>query len=167
MYDPLLKQLILWDRAPASSLLGTARHEGLHQFLDSLMESPPLWFNEGLAEYVAFGKSERGRWNPGAIAQTHLQYVRDLQHDAQFDLRTFLYGSRGAFMKEGVRNYARGWAFMHFLRHTEAGRKIFERSWKAFLSTPSPHKALEQAFEGVDFVRLWAQFKSYASATLR
>jgi hypothetical protein len=158
LYDPTLKQLILWNRTPEEDLLKTARHEGLHQFIDSVIGTPPLWFNEGLAEYFSYGSMERGQWVPGGKAMRHRKEVQQ-----PFNLRQFLYLSNGEFMADPNLNYARAWAWMHFLRENEDGRMLFERFWKAFGDEPSPHRALDEALEGVNLSSVHAVFRDHVS----
>lgn len=64
---------VVWD-APGSPLTALT-HEYAH--LTSRHDSPPLWFREGLAEYLAEIGSAGGAQLPGRVLLHHLQGLRD------------------------------------------------------------------------------------------
>ncbi len=55
-FDPLFKQLFLFQYPKLSDTRLVLYHEGFHQYLDGILEvKPPQWFNEGVADF--FGPS--------------------------------------------------------------------------------------------------------------
>ncbi|MCZ6787691.1 MAG: tetratricopeptide repeat protein [Planctomycetota bacterium] len=158
LYSPVLKQLLIWNLPKREAMMRTVRHEGFHQYLDRIMDDPPLWFNEGLAEYYETAEVKDGRWNLGAKRADHL---RTLRLGTQ-PLKVFLLLNSRAFMAGARRNYAQAWAFIQFLRHgTSANRKLFERFWEAFKTIPESRKAIRHALDGRDLVALDREFRKH------
>lgn len=158
LYSADLKQLLIWNLPRRDEMLRTIRHEGFHQYLDRIMEDPPLWFNEGLAEYYevvetnATGDSRFGKARP--------EHLRTLAN-GRIPLATFLYESDRAFMAAATQHYAQAWAFVHFLRHAPEGPPLFERFWDAFKTIPGHRKAVDHALEGTTLVALELHFREH------
>src|SRR5688572_16035759 len=115
LYSPVLKQLLIWNVPRREDMVRTIRHEGFHQFLDRIMENPPTWLNEGMAEFWETAKHEQGKLVGG---QTRREHVATLVRgrSALPKLKDFVYGSAGDFYEFAQLRYAQGWALVHFLR---------------------------------------------------
>ena len=159
LYSSALKQLLVWNLPIRAQMLQTVRHEGLHQYLDFLMDNPPLWFNEGLAEYYELATDEGGIWSEGQI---NAQHVTLLSSSSAPNLSVFLHQDRESFYADPHLHYATSWAFIHFLRHTSPeNRELFDALFNAFMENQSNQKAMDQAFTGVDLAALDREFRDY------
>ena len=115
LYTPLLKQLLIWEQPRRSDMLETIRHEGFHQYLDRVMASPPVWFNEGMAVYHENGESVDGKMTFGHIQR---RYVRLLSNRGLMPIKKFLTSGPGLFYEDGHRSYGQGWLLVHMMQHT-------------------------------------------------
>lgn len=165
LYHTLLKQFLIWNLPEREQMMQTVRHEGFHQYLDRIMEDPPAWFNEGLAEYYEIAKVQRGKWRLGEPHKYHLDVLRpEKKGKGIMPLREFLYRDHPTFMKTATHHYAQAWAFIQFLRHsTREHKELFERFWNAFKTIPSSKPALDHALEGVDLKSLEADFRAHVA----
>ena len=96
---------------------GTVYHEYMHQVVDNTMESSPLWFNEGLAEYyTSFSVTTDGqRASLGKVLPWHVLLLRQqwvplatllaVTHESP------LYNEKN---RMGV-FYSESWALVHYL----------------------------------------------------
>jgi hypothetical protein len=147
MYSSLLKQLLISSHLSAEQLARTIRHEGFHQYLDRVVESPPRWFNEGLAEYYEAAVTTAGRWEMGRVADVHLAQLRA---KGLVPLRILFSESVGEFMANAQQRYAQSWAVIHFLRHSSREREeLFEGILQSLIAHPDPEVALEKALGGL------------------
>jgi len=141
LYIPALRQLFIWNLPEREAMMKTVRHEGFHQYLHRIMDDPPLWFNEGLAEYFEEAKIVSGKWTTGATRYDHLDWLKP-----PLPLKDFLYLDRKSFMANAGPSYAQGWAFIHFLLHTtRENRQLFDRFWDSFKKIPSHAEAIRTA----------------------
>jgi hypothetical protein len=160
LYMPVLKQLLIWNLPTRADMMRTVRHEGFHQYLDRLMDDPPLWFNEGNAEYYETAEMSAGQWRLGRVRTDHLATLsRGLM-----PLVPFLYRGRLEFLTQAGPHYAQSWAFIHFLRHSTANnKKLFDAFWDAFKSVPDHTAALDKVLVAVDLEKLEADFKAHVA----
>lgn len=157
-YSPSIRQLFIWNVPSRDQMMRTVRHEGFHQYLDHIMDDPPLWFNEGLAEYYEISQRVHGRWKLGEVHKAHLPTLEK----GLFPLETFLYQDKKPFMLKAPANYAQSWAFIHFLRHsTKENKKIFKDLWEAFKSTPSKKAAMDKVFGSLDMGAMQKAFEEH------
>ena len=96
---------------------GTVYHEYMHQVVDNTMDSSPLWFNEGLAEYyTSFSVTDDGqRASLGKVLPWHILRLREqwtplatvlaVTHDSP------MYNEKD---RMGV-FYAESWVLLHYL----------------------------------------------------
>jgi tetratricopeptide (TPR) repeat protein len=142
-YAPALRQLFIWNLPEREDMMRTVRHEGFHQYLHRIMDDPPLWFNEGLAEYFEEAKVVSGKWTTGEPRRDHLAM---LAMRAPQPLRDFLFLDDRGFMANASANYAQAWAFMQYLLHTSReNRQLFDRFWDSFKKIPAHAEAIRAA----------------------
>lgn len=161
VYSPEVKQLLIWNLPDPAARLRTTVHEGFHQYLDAVTRGAPVWFNEGLAEYYELAETKDGRFQTGQINRDHLA---QLKRDGVEPLVNFVRFNDALFRAKGqeTRNYAQGWAFVHFLQHgTREQRAIFDTLFRLLGEGATPGSAVFQAFEGVDFDALDAAFLAH------
>jgi tetratricopeptide (TPR) repeat protein len=158
MYQPLLRQLLIWNAPQRALMMKTIRHEGFHQYAHRLMPSPPTWFNEGLAEYFESAEtvSDLGRSRPDHLKQLEAG-MRPLQELLGLTPPEF-------YNENALVHYAQAWALIHFLRHgPEANHKLFERMWETFKKVPAPGEATRLAVQGVDLVQFDKDFRRHVA----
>lgn len=162
LYSPVLKQLLIWNVPRREDMVKTIRHEGFHQFLDRVMQDPPVWFNEGMAEYWEGARREDGHLRGGQLQPQHLATLR---RDAKSlpKLRDLVYGARADFYAHAQQRYAQGWSLVHFLLEgPAANRRIFQVLWESLSSGDCSRKAaLDKAFAGVDWTRLQTDYQAW------
>jgi len=155
MYSPFLKQLLVLRSDPLDEFHRTARHEGFHQVLDSVMAAPPLWVNEGLAEYFAGLKAPDGRWDDGRVLDSRLRTLRTSGRslrDKLVPLQVFVRFSQPQFMQDGRWNYAQAWALIHYLKHSSVENEdALETLLAELLKGTSHDAAIDRAFRGRDW----------------
>jgi len=160
LYVGSLRQLFIWNLPEREEMLQTVRHEGFHQYLHRIMDDPPLWFNEGLAEYFEEAKVVQGKWTTGAPRPDHLKRLGLPQ-----PLREFLFLDDRAFMGNATANYAQAWAFIHFLLHTSReNRQLFDRFWDSFKRIPNHAEAIRAALLDRTPDSLDAAFRAHVDA---
>ena len=164
LYIPSLKQLLIWNLPDREMMMRVVRHEGFHQYLDRLMAQPPLWFNEGLAEYYERAERVQGRWVFGQVHADHVRYLKE-SGALKAPLDDFLYMEGRDFQKNPAANYARSWAFIHFLRHsTRENSRLFESLFEELQSGMPAREALNRVFGEVDLDELKDEFEAYVRA---
>lgn len=165
LYSPTLKQLLVWNLPDREEMMRTVRHEGFHQYLDTVMEEPPPWFNEGMAEYYEVGEVRGGVLETGQAHPEHVAYLREHVADLR-SIEEIVGLDADTFYATARASYAESWALVHFLRHSSRRNAwLFRRIFDA-LREPgrSPREALRIALAGVDLDRLEAEFRAYVSS---
>ncbi len=133
LYNPALRQLLIWNVPDRAQMLRTVRHEALHQYLDRLNSRVPNWLNEGIAEYFERLGGATRRPELGAVSAEHLRALRvALDEPGRLrlsPLRDFIDISDADFYGSSfARSYAQSWAIVHFLRHeSDQSRARFAR----------------------------------------
>ena len=164
LYDRLVQQLLIWNLPEREEMMRTVRHEGFHQYLHRVIESPPLWFNEGLAEYFEAAETVRGKLRTGFVPREHLKSLRE---QGAVPFSELLEVDDAAFMRDPARHYASGWAAIQFLLETTPDReKLFRKFWAAYRDHPSRRKANGAALEGLDPKRLDEEFQRFVGGML-
>lgn len=168
MYSNYLKQLLVLDSEPRETFMHTVRHEGFHQYFDSILDDPPIWLNEGLAEYFAASRTPQKTWRDGRTNEGRLAHLRSRPTvglapiEKLKPLRDFIIVSHTLFMAEGPDNYAQAWAFVHYLRHSTVENKgRFKTLMDELLAGSTNEAALDRAFDGVDWKALDRELKAH------
>ncbi|MBL8803655.1 MAG: hypothetical protein JNN27_16765 [Planctomycetes bacterium] len=167
VYHPGLRQLIVWNAPKRGELFDTVRHEGLHQFLDSWLDDPPVWLNEGLAEYYENAQFQRGA---ASEIRPRAQYLELLvaRGPAALDLAALLRTTPAAFYEDPPLNYARAWAFVHFLLgSTRENRALFDALIEELAGGASADAAVKKIFATVDVKLLEAALHEHVRALKR
>ena len=163
-YIPMLQQLLIWNLPDRAAMMRTVRHEGFHQYLDRVMDDPPIWLNEGLAEYYEIARREGGGWNFGKIHKSHMRELR--KPDIRLaPLDEFLYQGAAAFYADPDLHYSQSWAFIHFLRHgPRKYKQCFKKLFEGLQGDLSAREVLDAVFGGIDLGRLEEEFEAYVEA---
>ena len=165
LYSPVLKQLLIWNLPNRTDMLRTIRHEGFHQYLDTLAKDVPPWLNEGMAEYYQGSRSALGRPSPGRLQPRHLRSLALMRGKGRVPVEELTRMPYPKFYANPINNYAQGWALVHFLRRsTRRNRAIMDRLLQG-LKAGKPYDAVrKEAFAGVDMKHLDAKFWEYVRA---
>ncbi len=161
IYSPALRQLLIWNLPDREEFRQTIRHEGFHQYFDRIAGRPPIWLDEGLAEYYEIASVEDGKWAEG---QPHPLNVRILTSGAfeAVPIASFVRIARSDFYARGAASYAQAWALVHFLRNGGAGpKRIFDSLFEKLAAGDPNRAALDAAFESVDFASLERDFAAH------
>jgi tetratricopeptide (TPR) repeat protein len=139
-------------------------HEYVHQIVNNSMAEPPLWFNEGLAEYYStFEVEDNQKAYLGRLISNHLAYLRQ---EKMLPLKTlFEVGHDSPYYNEGQKRsvfYAQSWLLVHYLMLGANGQRLPQLTrFLELLAAGSPNeKAFTQAFQ-TNFETIEKELKSY------
>jgi len=153
IYSLILKQLLIWNLPDRESMMKTVIHEGFHQYLDSLMPDPPVWFNEGMAEYFELSGYEGGRWIEGQVNRRHLSVLLDRRRKIP-SLRQLVEMTPSGFYTDMTVHYAMGWAFVHYLRQGgKAEQAKFRRFFDGLCDGEDSAALVAEVFGGPEQLR--------------
>ena len=157
IYDAVVRQLLIWNQIDEERTKSTIRHEGFHQYLDSWLEDPPVWLNEGLAEYVEASFVTKRDFVPGTLQHEHV--ARLAGGRALEPLSDFLHLPQKEFMRRGLDAYAQAWAFVHFLLHAPGQRLRFNETLALLESGATSEDVLRRLFDPASVERLERDFR--------
>ncbi|MEZ5962312.1 MAG: DUF1570 domain-containing protein [Planctomycetota bacterium] len=120
LYSRALRQLLLWQTPDRKRMLQTARHEGVHQYLDRVMPEPPRWFDEGLAQYYEM-RTARGTRVGAALWRATM--LRRMAGRRPVPLAEFLRWSAAEFYAQPELAYGQSWALVSMLRDGTHGQR--------------------------------------------
>ncbi|MFN0244090.1 MAG: DUF1570 domain-containing protein [Planctomycetota bacterium] len=162
LYSPIVKQLLIWNLPDMEEMLRTVRHEGFHQYFDQMVRHhPPIWLNEGLAQYYEGSKLVKGAWSDGELLPSCVETLRSTKLRP---LKAFLWMKPRAFQDAATMslNYAEAWAFVHLLLNgTPEHRRRFDALMDGLVGGMDAEAALEKAFGDADFAELEADLARY------
>ena len=139
-------------------------HEFVHLLLENNMKDPPVWFNEGLAEYYSTFEISDGdkKVTLGKPITDHVLLLRErfmplddllrVRHDSP------AYNERE---KKGV-FYAETWALVHYLLQSNNGQRVAQLA--RFSSLLDAGRPLEESFQQVfqtDFKTMENELRKY------
>ncbi|HEY0140464.1 MAG TPA: tetratricopeptide repeat protein [Thermoanaerobaculia bacterium] len=136
-------------------------HELTHHFLRNTVGDPPLWLNEGLAEYYSTFTAKGGNVSVGLPLPQHVKWLRDNQLAPLED--HFAVDRQSREYSETPRQvafYAQSWALVHYLlhgprdRHDQLGQFI-----EQLRAGKSHEEALRTTF-GTDYAALEEELRS-------
>jgi tetratricopeptide (TPR) repeat protein len=139
-------------------------HEYSHQIINNNLSDPPLWFNEGLAEYYSTFKVADGdrEITLGAPVSSHVYLLRGqftpLETLLRVNERSPAYHERD---KTGV-FYAESWALVHYLLQSNKGQRVQQLGrFSALLGAGRPlEESFREAFQ-TDFKAMEKELRDY------
>jgi len=159
-YLPMTGEIVLTSGPTDGAAFAALYHEGFHQYFQSFVGHPPVWLDEGLADYFAGGRLVGGRLKPGFVHIGRERALRrmmdrrplgDPEHLMTMDHTAFMALDSGDLGLRGE-HYALAWATVHFL--LEGGepswRTRFDRYVRAVVAGRSTSRASELAFGDLD-----------------
>ena len=165
VYNPALRQLLVWNQPNEGLLHRTIRHEGFHQYFHRVAAHRPVWLDEGLAEYFETGGDDaNGTWREGGVNRGHAALLK-ANPKKLVPLEDFFAIGREAFYATPETSYAQAWAVAHFLRQDErAGKPFFAALFARLVEGATAEDALNAAFSAVTLADLTNAFARHLAA---
>lgn len=124
------------------------QHEGFHQFAHAVIGGePPLWVNEGLAEYFGEGIFTGDGFVTGVIPDWRAKRIK--QEIVEKKLRTVRemmdleHGQWNSQMS--IENYDQAWSMVQFLAHADKGK--YQRPFVGFMQDIAHNEQWPKAWE--------------------
>jgi hypothetical protein len=167
-FSPASKELVMFydaDRRFGGEeyVVKVAFHEAWHQYADAYFGSMELhrWFDEGIGELFGSFDLKGKKWTYEALQGRYMDIRAQLQRSEHIPLREIVTWNKDKFYGANAPSYyAEGYSLIDFLYRgqNKLGRKwdekwdgVIKRYTQAGLETNSQKKAVEAAFEGVDW----------------
>ena len=170
MYHPAIRTLLLFDDIDREASFDTLFHEAFHQYLDRVNRTPPIWFNEGMAELMGSLEVTDRRVHALGIHHGRLRELRMVLKESPErvpDLDRFVKMPKVDFYDrdEASLHYAIAWSLCHFFvtGQDEDGRRLFGAYARAILGGERGEAAYAATFgaEGApnaeSFRRAWVR----------
>ncbi len=185
-FNSMEEELVIYDAKQdegRDKTWGVMNHEGFHQYIHAFFGNlaPHSWYNEGTGDYYSgfdFNlKTKKFTPKPEVGRQDNLLLIREdyvpLQEfvrwtKAQYYAMPPSPGRSGKPL-QGWACYAQGWSLIWFLRTGEGKAKGWQKPWgtildkylQTLLETGDIGKAVDAAFQGVDWDAFEACWKGY------
>ncbi|HEY0370377.1 MAG TPA: DUF1570 domain-containing protein, partial [Thermoanaerobaculia bacterium] len=144
-------------------------HELTHQLMANTNARPPLWYQEGVAEYFSTFRTAGSQAHLGVVVDEHLRWLRAEESLGSLTKRLiplrelFAVTEVSPIYNERTRTgvfYAQSWALVHYLLHNDArSEKLFR-----FLGLLRSGKPIDEAFAtafAMPFSELERALRSY------
>jgi tetratricopeptide (TPR) repeat protein len=169
LFSPWYGQMVLFEDPEPEETLRVLYHEGFHQFLKGVMPVAPIWFNEGMAEYVGASRIKDGR----VVETGGLQggRLRDLKTAVKYGWKTLPFTeimneTQAEFYgKNASLQYAQAWSMIHFFMLGEGGRwsGVLREYGRRLAAGARSEEAFQQTFAKEDLDALEASWVKYYS----
>lgn len=145
-YSTVNNEAVIWQGASAELMHAVIRHESTHVIMAGLYGYPPVWLNEGMAEY--FEQMSLRANSKTVVANPY--WLALLRKQMPMSLSDYLHLSADQWRQEKQEDmYAMAWGLVNFLM-ADPQRKQFLAT---LLKKLAEHKC--QPFSSEDFVRLY------------
>jgi len=183
-HDELVFPDLSRSKKPDEQTIGVLNHEAFHQYVyyALLKHNPPVWFNEGYAEYFFCVNSTRKTLKFEKRHQMRYSVIKSaLGMGKLIPTKEFIKLSHGQYMQRASLCYAQGWAFATWLKNVTKNKRYKQIPDIFFLELqkgyeemgaqgrmfpgagrergPAVEKAMEKAFEGIDLEQLHKDFE--------
>lgn len=163
------KELVLYFEGNVRETHSVLRHEAFHQYIfySAGELSPHSWFNEGYGDYYAGAKvTNDGRFRGVDPFKWRVDIIKEAaRSDTHVPIEEIVRYSQGQYYSNANLCYAQGWSLVYFLRTAlpkgHPWEKILPTYFDTLKDTKDKDKAVDAAFEGVDFAKLEAAWKAY------
>jgi tetratricopeptide (TPR) repeat protein len=172
-YHPHFRELLLFeDVGKEQQTLRVMFHEGLHMFMHRLLEEPPIWFNEGMAEYFYASTVEPrgGKFTVTATGGMHDMRLPTIQGALQNDRmsisdfkKIMLESQRQFYGEDPGTKYAQAWSMVHFFIHGEKARyrPMLVKYYKELKAGRSQVEAFDATFGKCDLESMQKEWEDY------
>jgi tetratricopeptide (TPR) repeat protein len=172
-FSPWHGQMALFEGVDVQETCRVLSHEGFHQALHSLTPEVPIWFNEGMAEYVGAARVDKGVLvERGGIQTGRLDNLRRAVgygwQPPAFS-RIFLESQADFYGADATLNYAQAWSMVRYFMDGEGGRwKPVMRDYiRLLLAGESGKTAYQSTFAKLDQQQLEAGWLKHYGLVLR
>lgn len=160
------RELVCHLSSPESlnTVLKTLAHEGFHQFLSYYVPNPPIWLNEGLAEYFeGMDPTKKLVDSRSTINENALMRIKAyIAQGVTIPLKRFLYMTQEEFYMNPSLCYAQGWSVMYFLAYASKSYNKYYNNLIQYLKNGiDREEALDLTFEKIDFEKFERAWKTY------
>ncbi|HEV3029057.1 MAG TPA: hypothetical protein VG457_15880, partial [Planctomycetota bacterium] len=153
VFRPNLNELVLFESTDIAETNHVLYHEAVHHYMTLLTNNtPPYWFNEGIAEYLGSIEIEKGRLTGKALPlRSRLPYVQqaiDVDADLPFE-KIMNETPREFYSGNSPLKYAQAWSMIHFFYEFDKGRyrSLIEKYFEALRSGGTPHDCFDLVFK--------------------
>lgn len=158
LYTPALGQLLIRHLPDARTTDRTIRHEGFHQYFDLVCDDPPVWLNEGLAEYWETADFTKSASRMIGLNRAHLQRIPDVS----LTLGELFALTPAEFYGHGGDAYALSWGVVYWLQHSDdEARARLEGLIAALADSEPAAAALASAFPSGELERLERECRAF------
>lgn len=161
IFVPELDQMLLANLPDADLLLSVVQHEGWHQYLHEIGVDAPIWFDEGVGEYVGAAEEGRRGLSPGKVRQGWVRSLVDPKWKWT-PLDEMLALDPHSFQAKAGQLHLEAWALIHTLLKTEdPARPAFDALCADLGSGVAPDEATKRFLEAVDHKALLERVKRH------
>lgn len=152
-YVPARSEMLTYNREDENSVNRTLFHETLHQIFLHYVPDPPIWINEGLAEYFCNFEYKDGIYKTGRLSQKHLALLKKMliegcytpvDHLIELNHHSF---HNDNFGPKEMGNYAQSWSLVYFFMNADNGK--YRNLTNDYLTNLFDGKKPKDAFEKV------------------
>jgi tetratricopeptide (TPR) repeat protein len=155
-FNPWYGQLMLYESSDAEETRGVLYHEGFHSYLWRVLPGAPAWLAEGMAEYVAGSRVEKGRVAAAGLVRANR--LRDLRFAMRYGWKPEKFwkimaeGPMEFYTVQPAFKYAQAWSMVHFLRECgdPAVRDLLGRYLRALAAGDGAKEAFDATFGKAD-----------------
>ncbi len=172
-FSPWYGQMALFEGTDVPETCRVLSHEGFHQALHAIAPEVPIWFNEGMAEYVGAARVEKGKVvERGGIQTGRLDNLTGaVKYGWQpLAFEEILCQSQAEFYaSEAPLKYAQAWSMVRYFMDGDGGRwRPLMRDYIArVLAGDSERTAFEATFAKQDLRQLEAGWLKHYGLVLR
>ncbi len=161
------KELVMYTEGQKDFVLSVLNHEAFHQYIFYCFGelAPHSWYNEGFGDYYAGASFDGGtamvkpfKWRTGTIKDA-------IRTKTYVPVKDIIKYSQGQYYAKPDLCYSQGWSLVYFLKrglpkdHPYAA--ILPKYFAKLVETKDVDKAVNAAFEGVDFDQFEAAWTGF------
>ncbi|MCP3917260.1 MAG: hypothetical protein GY711_17060 [bacterium] len=138
-FSPAEEELVLYQQEQsegADETFQTLYHEAFHQYVYTSAGhlAPHSWFDEGMGEYYAGARLERGRVDSIELLPNSLGFIQyKVARGEHAPLSELIAMEQADYYADAQLHYTQGWSFVYFLRTSSEVRR--KGSWAKILPT--------------------------------
>lgn len=148
-------EMVTYNREEENFVRRTLFHETMHQIFLHYVPEPPIWINEGLAEYFCNFEYKDGIYKTGKLSLNHLALLKKMLIEGSYipisDLIKLNHNSfhNDNFGPKEMGNYAQSWSLVYFFMNAENEKyKNLTREYLlALFSEKKPDKAFQEVLQ--------------------
>jgi hypothetical protein len=168
-YNPWYGQMMFYESANVNDTLTVMYHEGFHRYIYKAMPEIPIWLNEGMAEYVAATRLEKGQVVASGLVRgdrlTNLKVA--MRHGWKpIAFKAIMNETQPQFYALfPALQYAQAWSMVQFFRHGDGGkwRGVLDAYVQRLLAGDDAAKAFDATFGKENVEQLQQRWLKYVT----